>query len=114
MSHFPYLEGKVCDMQALAFSDDEDDEDEEEEEEEEEKKPEIKKGKPKKETKKSPKKPTAAQVTKTAEEKEAKDMEYLDSLLKETEKESPSYSFNEQEEDDAYLDIGKILCINKK
>ena len=55
-------------------------------------------------------------MTKTAEEKEAEDMEYLDSLLKETEKESSSfYSWNQQEEDDdAYLDIGTILCINKK
>lgn len=54
-------------------------------------------------------------MTKTAEEKEAEDMEYLDSLLKETEKESSSYSWNRQEEDDdAYLDIGTILCINKK
>lgn len=62
-----------------------------------------------------PKKPAVVQVTKTAEEKEAEDMEYLDSLLKETEKESSSYSWNRQEDDDdAYLDIGTILCINKK
>lgn len=72
------------------------------------------KEKPKEKSKATPKKPAVVPEAKTAAEKEAEDMKYLDSLLKEAEKESATFSNNRQETDDAYVDIGALLCINKK